>query len=229
MSGYLKRLAMPKTWRIKRKGTVFITRPNPGPHSMGLSMPLNLIIRDILGYAENKREVRKVLMNNNVMVDGVRRKDHKLPVGLMDTIEIKETGNCYRVILSKKGNIELIAIDKKESNLKPCKITGKSKAKGKTQLNLYDGRNILVEKDDYKVGDSLLIKVPEQNIEKHFKFANGALIYLTGGKHIGEFGTVAGIKGNDVSYKNKSGEVIETLKKYAFVVGEGNTAVKLEK
>ena len=89
MSGYLKRLAMPKTWRIKRKGTVFITRPNPGPHSMGLSMPLNLIIRDILGYAENKREVRKVLMNNNVMVDGVRRKNHKLPVGLMDTIEIK--------------------------------------------------------------------------------------------------------------------------------------------
>ncbi len=229
MSGHLKRLVMPKTWKIKKKGIKFVTRPSPGPHSFNLSMPLNLVLRDILGYAKNNQEVKKILLNNNIFIDGVRRKNHKFPVGLMDTFGIKEIEKYYRVVLNKKGKIELIGIEKGEANLKPCRIIGKSKIKSKTQLNLYDGRNILIEKDSYKVGDSVVITVPKQEIKKHLKFTKGAMIYLIGGKHIGEFGTVVDITGKNIRYKNREGEIIETLKKYAFVVGEDKVVVKLEK
>lgn len=229
MTRHLKRLAMPTIWKIKKKGIKFVTRPSPGPHPFNLSMPLNLVLRDILGYAKNSKEVRGILLNNNIFIDGIRRKNHKFPVGLMDTIGIREIEKYYRVVLNKKGKIELIGIEKGEANLKPCRIIGKSKIKSKTQLNLYDGRNILIDKDNYKVGDSLLIKVPKQDIKKHLKFTKGAMIYLIGGKHRGEFGRVVDIIEKNVKYKNREGEIIETLKKYAFVVGEDKAVVKLKK
>lgn len=225
--GHLKRLYAPKSWQIKRKGIKFVSRPNPGPHSFRLSMPLNLIIRDLLKYAKSTKEVKRILQNKNIIIDGIRRKDHRLPVGFMDSIEFKETSNYFRVVLNKKGKIALIKIEKNEANLKLCKINGKSKVKGKTQLNLHDGKNILLDKDLYKVGDSVLITVPKQEIKQHLKLEKGAFIYLIGGKRIGEVGIAEDIIENKIKYK-KDSDVFETLKKYAFVIGKEKPAIKVE-
>src|SRR3989338_3925974 len=171
----LKRLNMPKTWHIKRKGIKFITRPNPG-RRFDLAMPINLIIKDLLKYAKTNKEVRAILQTRNVLVDGKRKKEVKLPVGLFDAIDIEN--DYFRVIINKKGKIEVIKTSKDDAAIKPCKIIGKTKVKGKTQLNLYDGKNILVEKDTYKVGDTLIISLPKQDIKKHIKFEKNALVYL---------------------------------------------------
>lgn len=223
----MKRFYAPKQWQIKRKGIKFVSRPNPGPHSFRLSMPLNLVIRDLLEYAKNTGEVRRILQNKNVIIDGIRRKDHKFPVGFMDTIVFKETNDYFRVVLNKKGKIALIKIEKNEANLKLCKIIGKSNVKGKTQLNLYDGRNILLDKNNYKVGDSLLINLPKQEIKQHLKSEKGVFIYLIGGKHIGETGIVEDVVADKIKYK-KDSNVYETLKAYAFVIGKEKQLIKIE-
>jgi len=95
--------------------------------------------------------------------------------------------------------------------------------KGKTQVNLFKGINVLLDKKtDYKVGDSLIIE--KQKVIKHLKFQKGANVFLTSGKHIGKTGTIEEIKeqkdwkqSNIILVKTKSG-VYETPKEYAYVI-----------
>ncbi|MEK9695427.1 MAG: hypothetical protein VW270_06650, partial [Candidatus Poseidoniales archaeon] len=74
-----------------------------------------------------------------------------------------------------------------EAGWKVCRIEGKTTVKGgKTQLNLHDGRNILVDNaSEYKTGDSLKLGLPDQNIIQHIKFGEGTRCYLIGGVHVG--------------------------------------------
>src|SRR3989344_2134306 len=114
VKNHLKRLMMPPSWQIKRKGIKFVIRPNSGPHSFDLSFPLGLIIRDVLGYAKNLREADIILQERSVFVDGIRRKDSKFPVGLMDTIRIEESNDNFRVVLNEKGKLSIIKIKNDE-------------------------------------------------------------------------------------------------------------------
>ena len=58
-------------------------------------------------------------------------------------------------------------VNEKESSLKLCKIKGKNLMKGKINLNLHDGRNIITDNKEIKVGDSVLIELPAQKINQH--------------------------------------------------------------
>ena len=222
---HLKRLAAPKTWQIERKVAKFIAKSRPGPHRLDLSMPLGIIIKEILKQADTTGEVKKILNSNEIKIDGVVRKDFRFPVGVFDTLEFTNVGEHFRVILDKKG-IGLIKINKEDSSMKPCKITGKTMVKGKLQLNLYDGKTILVDKDYYKVGDTVVLSLPENKIGKHLKLEKKSAIILIGGKHIGETGNVDAIVENRIIYKDDKNELVETLKDYAFVVEDTKHLIK---
>lgn len=224
---HLKRLCMPKSWPIKRKGIKFAIKPKPGPHPLESSMPLGMILRDVLKYAANTREVKFILQNKIILVDGKRRKDHRFPVGLFDVIKIADTEEAFRVVFNKKGDIELI--QDKAADTKLCRIAGKGKVKGKTHLRLHDGKNILVDKDDYKVGDGLFVSLPKLEIKEHIKFEKGTLVYLIGGKHTGETGKVEDVAADKVIYKNDKNILVETLKGYTFPVGKTASLIKLKK
>lgn len=215
---HLKRLSAPKTWRIKRKSAKFIIKPSPGPHSLETGLPLGILLKDILNYANTTSEVKKILNTSEIKIDGKIRKDFRFPVGIFDTIEFTNINEDFRILLNRKGKLDLIKIGKDEALLKPCKIIGKTMTRGKLQLNLFDGKNILVDSNNYKVGDTVILSLPHQKIEKHLKLDKKSTIFLTSGKHIGEIGNVEGIAKDKVIYKNQNGNLVETLKRYAFVV-----------
>ena len=103
VKNHLKRIAAPKSWLIaNRKERKFITRPNSGAHSFELGVPLNMVLKYWLMHANNEKEVKNILTNCHVMVDGVVKKNPKFLVGFMDSIEIKKTNELYRVLISKK-------------------------------------------------------------------------------------------------------------------------------
>ena len=216
---HMKSLAAPKTWPIRRKNTTFVIRPSPGPHKFEFSVPLGFVLKNMLVHANSSREAKKMLINKSFLVNEVRRRDLKFQIGIFDTLSIEETKSFFRLILNKMGKLSLVRINDDESKSKPCKIIGKTSIKGgKFQLNLYDGRNILINKDGYKVGDTLIISLPDNSIKAHLKLEKKSKIFLTGGKHIGEFGVIEDISSNKIIYKNKNGESVETLKRHAFVV-----------
>ncbi len=225
---HLSRLAMPRTWKIKRKDKKWVTRPLPGTHSFKLGMPINLIIRNILSYTRTTKETKYILNNQEILVDQVRRKSHRFIVGLMDVISTPKIKENFRILLDKKGKIITFPIDKNEAKVKPCKVKGKTSIKkGKIQLNLFDGKNIILSKEKkISVGDTVLIDLPSQKIKESFKLEKKAFVYLTGGKHVGETGTIEDIKDNLIIYKRGKNK-FETLKKYAFVIGKEKPAIKI--
>ena len=228
MKNHLKRIAASRNWKLVKKENKFVTKPNPGTHAQEYGFPLILALRDMLKIAETRIETRDILLHNEVLVDGVRRKDHRYCVGLMDTISIPKINKNYRVILDDKGKLGIVEIDENESKIKVEKIVGKVNVGKKIQVNLFDGRNILDDKNDYKVGDSVVIEVPSQKVLEHLKFEKKASILLTGGKHRGTVATVENIEKDKLVFKNLKGEIFETVKKHAYVIGKEKPHVKVK-
>jgi small subunit ribosomal protein S4e len=227
VKNHLKTIAAPKTWPVKRKERIFIMRPEPGPHGIKEGITMNLLMTQLLKLTTKRKETTYLLNNKEVLVDGKRRKNAAFPVGLFDVISIKDINKNYRIIIDNRGRINAVETDDKMAGIKPCKIKGKNKVGKKIQLNLFDGKNILVEKGDYKVGDTIVLALANNEVKEHFKLEKGNLIFMTGGRHIGEIGKVEDIMENKIIYKIKSDEVHQTLKRYAFVIGKDEPVIKI--
>jgi len=226
MRNHLKKIAAPRTWMIDRKKNTFITKPRSGPHPINASLPLGVVLRDVLKYARAVSEVKKLLNNKQVLIDGKRRKDHHFPVGLFDILSFPDIKKKYRLLLDKKGRLNLKEIDFKESDIKPCKVVKKTiLPKNKLQLNLFDGKNIHTDKK-CNVGDTVVITLPDQKVKEVLELKKGALVFLTKGKHTGDCGPLQEIKNNQAIYQ-KDKENIETLKKYLFVLGDKKLVIDI--
>lgn len=187
---HLKRLLAPSFWRVSRKETKWVVTPRPGPHPKSFSIPLSIILTHIIAIAETTGEAKKIIRKGDVLVDGKRRKDYGYAVGLFDVVTIPKIKKTYRVVPAVKG-LNLIEISEKESNLKVFKITDKTiLKKGKIQLNLHDGKNLLVENNNYKPGDSLLVELPMLKIVEHIPLVKGTIGIVSKGADAGELGKV---------------------------------------
>jgi small subunit ribosomal protein S4e len=225
---WMKRLAAPAWWPIERKTHKFITVPR-GSHAKLASLPLAIIVRDILKIAKTATEARKVIRAGNILVDGRHVKDETFGVGPMDTIEIPTLGKSWRLVPGKKGRMQFVEIPGNESKLKLCRIMDKTvNNKGRLQINLHDGRNILVTEKAYKTIDSLLLEVPAQKVVNHFQFEPGATVLVLRGDAAG---TVARVKEIDRPRKRVwliSGEkTFETPISTIIVVGKESPAITL--
>jgi len=234
MSRHLKRLSAPKYWRIPKKRTKWIVSPRPGPHKKLESIPLLILVRDILKLAELGKDAKRIIKTKEIFVDGKARIDHKYPVGLFDAIEIPKIGKQYRIIPTHYG-LNVIEISKSEAKLKLCRINGKTLIKGKKlQLNLNDGKNIIAEtKKDYSTGDSLLIELPSQNIVDHIKMDKGMLSIITGGQNKGNVVNIKEIIIRRTREPNKvicvkEGKEFEAIMDYVFVIGKDKPLIKIE-
>jgi len=223
VQNHLSRLAAPKTWSLRRKTNKWITRPMPGPHPLKESFTLSFLLREVLNYAKTSKEIKKILNEDGVLVDGVVRKEYKYPVGLMDIIEIPKLEEHYRVVYDKNGKFVLVSVKKDESKLKLLKIINKCIVKGgKLQLTFHDGRNLLVDKFEGSVGDTVLFDLNKKAITKILNLQKGSLIYLSGGSHVGELGKVKDVliskdlQEQKVVVEINKNEYI-TIAKYAFV------------
>jgi small subunit ribosomal protein S4e len=236
---HLKRLPAPKYWPIPRKTGKFTTRVIPGPHARDHSLTLALILRDVLGYAENLRETKAILSTGQIKVDGQVRKDPRFPVGLMDVIEITTSGEKFRVLPKIRGGLRLINIDEAEVGFKLCRIENKLMNKGgRIQLGLHDGRTLLLPDNEkaskYSTLDMLKIAIPEQKLLSMIRLEKGVQAIVSRGKNIGIEGKVIeiekrhGTHASTVTLEDSSGNRVQTALEYVFVVGKNKSEVNLK-
>jgi len=151
-----------------------------------------IVIRDVLGEVRTRKEAKKVLQEGLILVDNKIIKDEKFNVGLFSRIYIKKLEKTFTLYLTKKGKLNVREIDKERASKKYCKIIGKKILKGfKTQINLYDGKNLIVDKKDVKVGDSAVLDLNKNKIIDYLKLDKGAFVFIIGGKHIGSIGKIS--------------------------------------
>jgi len=219
----IKRLAAPRWWPIERKTKKFTVVPR-GPHPKQLSLPLLLLLREVLKLVETEKEAKLVIRKGEILVDGRKIKDIKFGVGIFDVIEIPSSKKVWRAI-PKKG-LSFIEIPDSEKKLKICKIVDKKTLKGnKTQLNLNDGRNILTN-EKYSTNDSLLIELPEQKIVEHIKFEKNSLAMVLEGKNAGRIDKIKEIEKNRIWLGEE--KIFEIPKDLLIVVGKDKSLIKLE-
>jgi small subunit ribosomal protein S4e len=237
----LKRLNTPAFLQIKRKHGKFFTKPSPGPHPSRFCLPLLHIVRDLLKIVDNHREAKKLIGLGYFKVDGKIIRDTGFPVGLMDVLSIEKMNKYYRVLPDSHHDLILHEITEEESMFKLCRITNKTNVKGgHIQLNLHDGRNILIrvkdprnpKEDVYSHMDVLKISIPEQEILKILNFKENNLAIIMSGKNIGQIGKIItilkrfGPKASTVSIQH-NGSQTETLYDYTFIIGEDQSEIAL--
>ncbi|WP_019177518.1 30S ribosomal protein S4e [Methanomassiliicoccus luminyensis] len=230
MSNEMKRLTAPRSWPVKRKTSAWITKPSPGAHAIEESIPVNVVLRDLLHLCQTAQEVRQMLHDKLVLVDGKVATNLKQGLGLMDVLSLPKIDTHYRVVMDRRGKLQLVQVPGAKASWKLCRIEDKTTVPGgKTQLNLHDGRNILVEKDGYKTGDVLKIEVPSQKILDVYRLDKGSMALITSGSHVGETATVDEYTVTRLSADNlvKFTNGTSTIKSNVFVVGAKGSEVEL--
>ncbi|MCD6369596.1 MAG: 30S ribosomal protein S4e [Thermoproteales archaeon] len=231
---HLRRERAPGFWPIHKKEYVWTVKPSPGPHPLARCIPLAIIVRDILGYAKTMREARRIIGRGVIKVDGRVRRDYKYPVGLMDVLEITETGEIFRIVAHPQRVLYPVPIKEEEANYKICRIEGKTTVKGgHIQLHLHDGRNYLVrvnnpmepEEDVYRTFDAVLLQIPQQEIMQVIRFEKGVLALIFDGRNVGKVGRIEDIvqvfrrRESIVSLVDENGNVFRTILEYILPVG----------
>jgi small subunit ribosomal protein S4e len=233
MSDHLKRLRAPDSWHIPKKTNKFITKTVPGPHNAN-AMPVVVWLRDHMGFVQNFKEVKQVLAQKDVIINGRPCRDPKMGIGIFDIISMPKIGKHYRVLRDKKGRHKTIEIDAESAKTRLAKIRGKTMVPGgKVQLNLRYGANIIAD-NRYKPGDSVVISLqPEDrfSIIDHFPFTVGNMAMVIGGRHSGKIARITGIHKvsgsvpNRVSLEEATGSRFETISDYIYMVGRETPAL----
>ncbi len=241
-SKHLKRLPAPTFWPIRKKEFKWVIKPKPGPHMKDRSFPLLLILREILGLAKNRKEAKRILSENHVKIDGIIRKKDTFSIGLMDVLDIPIIKKSYRILPMRRRGLGLHVIDGEEKDFKLCKIMNKTVVKGGiSQLNLHDGRNILLRKSDpekitediLKTHDVLKIDVPDSQILDHLSFDVGVFAIVENGKNIGRWGEIIDIEKKEalrpsiVTLKDSNDDQFKTILDYVFPVGKTEPWISL--
>jgi small subunit ribosomal protein S4e len=231
----LKRKPAPAFWPIHRKDMPWVAKPSSGSHSLEKCLPLTLVLRDILGVAQTRKEGKLILAQGKVSVDGKIRKKDDFPVGLMDVISMPDAGKYYRVMPSHKGLV-LTPISKEHSNIKLVRVENKTPVHNGVQIALHDGSNMLIKVADaknpvevtYETFDILKMSYPEKQVVQSLKTKEGNIAIITGGKNIGKQGKIVEIEKTEAKKRRQALVLIEdsegaryqTVLDFVFSIGE---------
>jgi small subunit ribosomal protein S4e len=234
MADHLKRLNAPDSWHIAKKTKKFITKTAPGPHNAN-AMPIAVWLRDHMGFARNVKEVRQILHQKDVIVNGRSCSDAKMGIGIFDIISLPKINKFYRILRDKNGRHVSIEIDAEAAKTRLCKIKNKTIVPGgKVQLNMRYGANLLAD-NTYKAGDTIILSLePETRfkIVDHFPFAVGNMAMVTGGRHSGKVARIVDIVKIPGSVPNKiiledetTKTRFDTIEPYIYMVGKQKPAI----
>lgn len=191
----IRRMTMPKTWPLARKGRQkYIITPRGSRED---SIALVVVLRDLAGIAKTSNEAGKLLHAGEVFINNKKIIDKAFPVYPFDKISLPRIKRHLE--LGFKGKKFAVQdIKEEESRSKPYKVIGKKALnKGRIQLNLFQGLNFIIspkEASGIKVYDSVLVDLKECKISKHLPLKEGAAVSVIGGKHIGETGSIKRIE-----------------------------------
>ena len=239
----LKRESAPRSWRLHRKELTWAPSPRPGGHPRQVSVPLVILLRELLGHARTSREAERIVERSMVKVDGKIRRDHRFSVGLMDVVNILGVGKTYRMLPRPRRGLSPTQIEEKESAYKICRITGRETlSSGRVQLALHDGRTLIIPgkeqsqrpEEGYRLGGAVQISLPSQKIMKYIPFNVGSLGLVTNGRNEGRHGRITTISPGTSARRRiarieTQDQIFETPAEYVLPVGTEAALVSLEK
>jgi small subunit ribosomal protein S4e len=173
---------------IPRKGTKYVARAASHVHS---GVPVVIAVRDMLKLANTSKEVKKMVNNRVLKVNGKEIKDIKEAIRLFNILEADKS---YKLTVLRTGRF---AFEETKDDFGLCKVVGKKiLEKDKTQLNLHNGRNV-ISKEKVKVGDSVVLESGGK-VKKIIPVEKGKEALVISGKSVGLTGKISDVEGKKV-------------------------------
>jgi len=220
-----KRISYTGRAQLKRKEHIWTFNQNAGTHKKETGAAFGSIIRDVLKFADNTREIKYILNNKTILVNGKRVKDHHFNVGLFDVIEFKDVEKKFRIVLTHNNKIVLKELGKTERVFRPCRVVNKTILnKDKIQIGFENGFNYIVPKTTkIKVGDSVEFDLEKQKFGETIVLKENSKVYIVGGPHVSKIGTLKNVVKGDVTKANEvtvesDGKTFKTMEKYVFAI-----------
>jgi small subunit ribosomal protein S4e len=191
----VKRQRAPSFWKVRRKQGQYVVRARPGPHPMSICYPLGILLRDVLRVGQSMDEVKRMLNDGKVSVDGVVRRSIGWPVGLMDIIELIPLSQAFRLVPKNRNLLVPVLLSKQtEKSLKLLRVTLRKTIKGKkTQYGFHDGKT-LIGTEQYSVGDTCLVDLSNKEVKSHMKLEKDSIVLVTKGENAGAIGKIEEIR-----------------------------------
>jgi len=224
---HLKRMFAPSHWMLDKLKGVFAPRPSAGPHKLRECLPLIVLLRNRLKYALTHREVKMIVMQRLIKVDGKVRTDMFYPSGFMDVIQIEKTKENFRLLYTTKSKFSVHRISKEEAAYKLCKVKRVLRGpKGIPYCVTHDGRTIKYPDPEIKVNDTIRLDTASGKILDFVKFEAGNLVMINGGNNMGRVGVIQHRERHAGSFdimhlKDSVGHSFATRLGNVFVIGKG--------
>jgi len=233
---HLKRLNAPKHWMLDKLGGVWAPRPSTGPHKLRECLPLIILLRNRLKYALNTKEVKYILMQRMVKVDGKARTDKTYPAGFMDVVGLEKSNEFFRLLYDVRGRFAVHRVGAEEAKYKLCRVKQLEMGKKKVPyIVTHDGRTIRYPDPLVAVNDTVKVDIETNKCIDFVKFETGNLAMISGGKNTGRVGVIVSRERHQGSFdivhvKDSAGHIFATRLGNVFVIGEGTTpAISLPK
>ena len=217
------RLSVPNSWPVERKEQTYTVKAGAGPHGEE-GVPLLIVLRDVLGYVDSKKEARYALEQDSILVNGKALSDEQRPIGMFDILAFVEREEYYRVFPDEGGRLALTEIDADAADSRLGKVVKKQQgAGGDTQLTLHDGTTLLADDDTITQNDSIVVSNDDKSVVAHFSYEEGALVTAVAGVFaVDEIQVTNGSSQNNVLVDQDDGR-FETVEGYVVVIDENFT------
>jgi len=225
---HLKRMFAPSHWMLDKLKGRWAPKPSAGPHKMRECLPLIVMLRERLKYALTYREVKMIVMQRLIKVDGKVRTDMFYPAGFMDVVQIEKTKENFRLLYDTKGRFVLHKISKEEAGYKLCRVRKITRGpKGTPYAITHDGRTLRYPDPDVKVNDTVRVDVTSGKMLDHVKFEAGNSVMVGSGNNMGRVGIIQHRERHPGSFeivhiKDAIGHTFATRLQNVFVIGKGS-------
>jgi len=188
---------------IERKGTKYVARASSDLEN---AVPVVIAMRDILKLAKTTREVKKMITQKMLKINGREVKSHNDSIKLFN---IFEAGKTY--ILKLSPTRKFFLEETKDSKERLCKVIGKKILSGnKVQINLHDGTNVFGD-EKIKTGDSVYLDLSNK-IKSHVSPEKGKEVFVISGRYEGQHGKISDVQDKKMLVKFKEGSSTLNLK-----------------
>lgn len=234
MSDHLKRLNAPDSWHITKKTNKFITKTSAGPHNAN-ALPVAVWLRDRMGFAQNMKEVKQILSQGDLIINGRPCRDPKMGIGIFDVIALPKIKKYYRIQRDEHGRHASVDISADDAKIRLSKVRNKTIISGgQVQLNLRFGANVIAD-NTYKPEDTVVLSLePESRFKiiDHFPFAQGNVAMVIGGRHSGKVAKIIEIIKTTGSVPNRviledieTKSQFDTITPYIYMIGREKPAI----
>ena len=177
---------------VPRKGTKYIARANSNHKD---SVPVVVAVRDMLHLAKTSKEVKKMVSQKLLKLNGKPVKDIKESISLLNLFEADKP---YLLTLTSNGRFTLE--ETKDNKQRIAKIIGKKLLKSKKlQFNLHDGTNLLGS-EKASMGDSLSLDLTGK-VKGVVKLDKGSQVLIFKGKYSRKKAKDSAVEGKKATLK----------------------------